>query len=36
MKIATWNVNSVRIRVEAASQWIKEADPDVICLQELK
>ena len=36
MKIATWNVNSVRIRVEAASQWLKEANPDVVCLQELK
>jgi exodeoxyribonuclease-3 len=36
MKIATWNVNSVRIRTEAAAQWLKEADPDVVCLQELK
>jgi exodeoxyribonuclease-3 len=36
MKIATWNVNSVRIRVEAATQWLKQADPDVVCLQELK
>ena len=36
MKIATWNVNSIRIRVEAATQWLKEANPDVVCLQELK
>jgi exodeoxyribonuclease-3 len=36
MKIATWNVNSIRIRVEAAVQWLKEAQPDVVCLQELK
>ncbi|MEI9888177.1 MAG: exodeoxyribonuclease III [Rhizomicrobium sp.] len=36
MKIATWNVNSIRIRVEAATAWLKEADPDVVCLQELK
>src|SRR3984885_9132548 len=36
MKIATWNVNSIRIRVDAATQWLKEAHPDVVCLQELK
>ncbi|HXC56206.1 MAG TPA: exodeoxyribonuclease III [Rhizomicrobium sp.] len=36
MKIATWNVNSVRIRVEAAVAWLQEAAPDVVCLQELK
>jgi exodeoxyribonuclease-3 len=36
MKIATWNVNSIRIRVDAAVQWLKEAQPDVVCLQELK
>src|SRR6201995_1593084 len=36
MKIATWNVNSIRIRVDAAMQWLKEANPDVVCLQELK
>ena len=36
MKIATWNVNSIRIRVDAAVQWLTEAQPDVVCLQELK
>src|ERR1700709_866587 len=36
MKIATWHVNSIRIRVDAATQWLKEANPDVVCLQELK
>ncbi len=36
MKIATWNVNSIRIRVDAAVQWLSEAQPDVVCLQELK
>ena len=36
MKIATWNVNSVRSRVEAVVTWLKEASPDVVCLQELK
>ena len=36
MKIATWNVNSIRTRLEAVQMWLKEADPDVLCLQELK
>ncbi len=36
MKIATWNVNSIRIRVDAAVAWLKEANPDVVVLQELK
>src|SRR5689334_3462671 len=36
MKIATWNVNSVRMRVESVVAWLKEAAPDVVCLQELK
>lgn len=36
MKFATWNVNSVKARTEAAVQWLKEAQPDVVCFQELK
>jgi exodeoxyribonuclease-3 len=36
VKLATWNVNSVRMRVDAAAQWLKEASPDVVVLQELK
>jgi exodeoxyribonuclease-3 len=36
VKLATWNVNSVRMRVDAAAQWLKEASPDVAVLQELK
>lgn len=36
MRIATWNVNSVRSRVGALTAWLKERDPDVVCLQELK
>jgi exodeoxyribonuclease III len=36
MKLATWNVNSVRSRVDAAVAWLKEASPDVVVLQELK
>ncbi|MBZ4406899.1 exodeoxyribonuclease III [Myxococcus sp. MISCRS1] len=36
MKIATWNVNSVRARQERLLEWLKSAQPDVVCLQELK
>jgi len=36
MKIATFNVNSIRRRVGALCQWLKDASPDVVLLQELK
>ncbi|MDA8521546.1 exodeoxyribonuclease III [Acidovorax sp. NCPPB 4044] len=36
MKIATFNVNSVRARLPALLQWLQESQPDVACLQELK
>ncbi len=36
MRIATWNVNSVRLRVEAILAWLKERNPDIVCLQEIK
>jgi exodeoxyribonuclease-3 len=36
MKIATWNVNSVRARVETVLAWLKETQPDVACFQEIK
>jgi len=36
MKIATWNVNSVRKRTENLVSWLKRAKPDVVVLQELK
>jgi exodeoxyribonuclease-3 len=36
MKIATWNVNSIKARLEPALAWIKQAEPDVLCLQEIK
>src|ERR1700761_4601279 len=36
MKIATWNVNSVKARLEPALAWLKAAEPDVVCLQEIK
>lgn len=36
MRISTWNVNSVRQRLEHLLAYLKEAEPDVLCLQELK
>ena len=36
MKIATWNVNSIRSRLERLLRWLEKARPDVVCLQELK
>jgi len=36
MKIATWNVNSIRPRLPILLDWLKENAPDVICLQETK
>lgn len=36
MKIATWNINGVKARLEVAVQWLGEAKPDVVCLQEIK
>ena len=36
MRIATWNVNSVKSRLPHLLDYLKEASPDVLCLQELK
>ncbi len=36
MKIATWNVNSIRVRLPRVLEWLKEENPDVLCLQETK
>ena len=36
MLIATWNVNSVRTRLSQITNWIKNVNPDILCLQETK
>ena len=36
MKIATWNVNSLNVRLDHVIDWIKAHNPDVLCLQETK
>src|SRR5579872_7186805 len=34
--LATWNVNSLRMRLPRLLAWLQEKSPDVLCLQELK
>ncbi len=34
--IATWNINSVRLRIELVERFLKENAPDILCLQETK
>ena len=36
MRIATWNVNSVRLRLPHLLSYLSEVSPDVLCLQEIK
>jgi exodeoxyribonuclease-3 len=36
MRIATWNVNSLKIRLPRLEEWLDYARPDVLCLQETK
>lgn len=36
MRIATWNINSVRLRIAQVARFVAEAKPDVLCLQETK
>jgi exodeoxyribonuclease-3 len=36
MKVATWNVNSIRARRQHVIDWLDARQPDVLCLQELK
>lgn len=36
MKIATWNVNSLRVRLPQVLSWLESATPDILALQETK
>lgn len=36
MRIATWNVNSIRLRLDNTLAWLAERQPDIVCLQEIK
>lgn len=36
LRIASWNINSVRFRIDNVCRFLREAEPDVLCLQETK
>ncbi|MFZ0779089.1 MAG: endonuclease/exonuclease/phosphatase family protein, partial [Xanthobacteraceae bacterium] len=36
IKLTTWNINSVRLRIDLVAKFIKAARPDILCLQETK
>ena len=36
MKIASFNINGVKARIEALTAWLAEAQPDLVVLQEIK
>ena len=36
MRIATWNINGVKARLDSLLTWLRTFEPDVVCLQEIK
>lgn len=36
VKIATWNINGIKARLEGLIEWLSQAAPDIVCLQEIK
>ena len=36
MKLATYNINGINGRLSLLLRWLNEAQPDIVCLQELK
>ena len=36
VRIATWNVNSLKARLTRVEEWLADVQPDVVCLQETK
>src|SRR5207344_712052 len=36
LKITTWNINSVRLRIDLVASFLRSAQPDILCLQETK
>lgn len=36
MKIATWNINSIKVRISHLMEWVRQTGPDILLLQELK
>ena len=36
LRIATYNINGIRSRIERLTEWLARERPDIVCLQELK
>jgi exodeoxyribonuclease-3 len=36
LKIATWNINGIKARIDGLLAWLEQATPDIVCLQEIK
>jgi len=36
VRLATWNINSLKVRLARVEEWLGDARPDVLCLQETK
>jgi exodeoxyribonuclease-3 len=36
VKVATWNVNGIRARIDAVADWLARHEPDALCMQETK
>jgi exodeoxyribonuclease III len=36
VRLATWNVNSIRARLDVLLNWLRQDGPDVVCRQETK
>jgi exodeoxyribonuclease III len=36
MKLATFNINGIKARIDALPAWLSVASPDAVCLQEIK
>ena len=36
MRVASWNINSVRMRIDLVKKFIDQYNPDILCLQEIK
>ncbi|MCO6052039.1 exodeoxyribonuclease III [Mesorhizobium sp. RP14(2022)] len=36
VKIVSWNINGVRARIDNLLDWLRESQPDIVCLQEIK
>ena len=36
MRVVTWNINSVRLRINSVKKVVRKLNPDILCLQETK